>query len=143
MSGRILQLRHPLFAALSCGDCKKWLYDDDGRPTMRNNYPLPSVPMARPEGKPTPCYKCPKFGGDVSPSERTPENGATRTLSEKNSQVVRHYLECRAVGQFPDDPLVRRHAMLLRSVEDAEADRRQRDVVEAVMAVVTLAAATR
>ena len=41
-----------------------------------------------------------------------------RSLSPENEQVWEHYRECRAVGQFPDDPLVRRHAALIRETED-------------------------
>lgn len=32
-----------------------------------------------------------------------------------------HYLECRATGTFPDDPLVRRNAAAIRAVEDSVA----------------------
>ena len=35
------------------------------------------------------------------------------------------YLECRAVGRFPDDPIVRRCAMTIRGAEDA-AERHER-----------------
>lgn len=45
-----------------------------------------------------------------------------RLLSEQNWQAYTHYLECRAVGEFPNDPIVRRHARLIRQIEDA-ADR--------------------
>lgn len=39
--------------------------------------------------------------------------------------AYRHYMTCRAVGKFPDDPIVGRHAMFIRSVEDVvERERR-------------------
>jgi hypothetical protein len=33
-------------------------------------------------------------------------------------RAYRHYRECRAVGRFPDDPLVRRCAALVRQFEE-------------------------
>lgn len=53
----------------------------------------------------------------------TPEN--PKTLSEANQRCYEHYLECRAVGQFPDDPIVRRNAGIIRQIED-EFDRKQK-----------------
>ena len=38
-------------------------------------------------------------------------------LSEQNRLVFQHYLECAAVGKFPDDPIVARHAMILKQLE--------------------------
>jgi hypothetical protein len=41
--------------------------------------------------------------------------------------VYRFYRECRAVGEFPRDPLVKHFAALIRSAEDAaDAARSQR-----------------
>ena len=40
-------------------------------------------------------------------------------LTVQNAQVLQHYMECRAVGQFPDDPLVRQNAALLHQVFEA------------------------
>lgn len=32
-----------------------------------------------------------------------------------------HYLECRAIGRFPDDSWVRRNAVIVRRIEDMAA----------------------
>jgi hypothetical protein len=40
------------------------------------------------------------------------------TLSDINRDAYRHYRECRATGNFPDDPIVRRNAALIREQED-------------------------
>ena len=40
-------------------------------------------------------------------------------LSEQNWDAWGHYRECRAVGSFPADPIVRRLAAVCRQVEDA------------------------
>ena len=53
----------------------------------------------------------------------TPEN--SRALSESNQRCYEHYLECRAVGKFPDDPIVRRNAAIIAEVlEQVEKDER-------------------
>lgn len=39
-------------------------------------------------------------------------------LTEQNRRAWEHYQECRAVGHFPDDPIVRRLGGLLRRMED-------------------------
>lgn len=45
-----------------------------------------------------------------------PENAVE--LSEANKLAVLHWRECKAVGEFPDDELVRRHAAVIQSVYD-------------------------
>jgi hypothetical protein len=45
----------------------------------------------------------------------TPED--PKSLLPQNEACYRHYQECQAVGEFPDDPLVRRHARLIREIE--------------------------
>jgi hypothetical protein len=39
-------------------------------------------------------------------------------LTEQNRKAWEFYRQCRAVGIFPDDPLVRHFAVVLREVED-------------------------
>lgn len=45
----------------------------------------------------------------------SPDN--RRALSPRNVQCYEHYMECAAVGQFPDDAVVRRNAGLIRFAE--------------------------
>jgi hypothetical protein len=65
-----------------------------------------------------PCHTCPKI----------PRDAPARTwwyavdLSPENVQVYTHYLECRAVGHFPNDPIVKLHARIIRQEEDHAAD---------------------
>lgn len=61
----------------------------------------------------TPCHKCPKIPRGEKPC---PANAVE--LSERSWQAYWHYLECKAVGQWPDDPIVRRNARIIRGVED-------------------------
>lgn len=42
-----------------------------------------------------------------------------KRLTPTGQAIYNHYLECRAIGQFPDDPLVRRHAAIIYRVEQA------------------------
>jgi hypothetical protein len=39
-------------------------------------------------------------------------------LSPRNESALQHYRECRAVGCFPDDPIVRANAAIVRAWED-------------------------
>jgi hypothetical protein len=47
----------------------------------------------------------------------TPEK--PKTLHPINQQAHQHYQECRAVGRFPDDPIVLRNASIIREITDS------------------------
>lgn len=102
-----LAIVHPEVAARDCKHCQKWLYDEKtGKVVERHG-----IPIERPKGTHPPCrlhIGCPKG---------SPEN--SRALTSQNRRAYHHYLECRAVGQFPDDPIVRRNAALIRHVEES------------------------
>lgn len=110
--GVILELNHRQFAKRDCSACKTWWYDDDtGKVVMRKGKPL-----RRPEGTVVLCQTqagCPKG---------TPEQ--PKSFSAKNRLAWLHFLECDAVGQFPDDPIVRRNARVIRqAIKAAERQR--------------------
>lgn len=116
MIGAKLILLHPEVAGRSCETCKKYLHDDSGgrfgQVVRRPAKTGPPVP--RPAGSKTPCAVCPKIPAAMPADslyavELTPELVATYS----------HYLECKAVGQFPDDPIVRRNAAIISAVEGA------------------------
>ena len=44
----------------------------------------------------------------------TPEN--QNSLSPRNNLAYQHYLRCRAVGRFPDDPMVAYNAKIISEV---------------------------
>ena len=111
---RLIRL-HPEVAYRSCNDCKKYLYSEDGTVTRRVG-----IPVLRPANATMPCAACPKQPYDVAPALRTPETAVEMT--DANREAYAHYRECRAVGVFPDDPIVRMNAASIRAVEDA-ADR--------------------
>lgn len=109
-----LLLLHPEVAYRSCEDCKKFIYNHETG--VREDWPPGSGrPVPRPPGMLPPCSIGPKACAKISPE-------ANVELNERNQRVYRHYLECRATGTFPDDPIVRENAAIIRSIEDA-ADR--------------------
>ena len=110
-----LILFHPEFDR-TCADCQKYLYDDDGLLVRRPA--RTGLPVLRPKGAATPCHKCPKI-----PKGEAPLPTNAQELSEKNRRAFGHYLQCRAVGRFPEDPIVRRNAVVIREVHD-EFERR-------------------
>lgn len=46
----------------------------------------------------------------------TPEK--PNTLNQANQDCYEHYSQCKAVGQFPDDPIVRRNAAVIVEVKE-------------------------
>jgi len=99
-------LFHPRVARVSCRDCQTWLYEDwelVRRPARVG------LPVRRPKGMPTPCHKCPKI-----PDEAPKSAQFAAELSDRNRRAYLHYLECEAVGRFPDDPIVARNAAIIR-----------------------------
>lgn len=99
---------HPEVAGRDCDECQEFAFDETtGKKQFRDAGEL--FPVLR-GGAPPPCRTgkgCPKG---------TPEE--PRTLSTKNLLAFIHYTECKAVGVFPDDPIVRQNAGIIRSLED-------------------------
>ena len=103
-----LLILHPEVAYRDCPDCEAFVYDEKtGERLERQGQPVP-----RPKGTRAPCRLringCPKG---------TPES--PKSLTEANWLAYEHYSQCRAVGQFPDDPIVRRNAAIIRQAVDA------------------------
>lgn len=108
-----LSLFHPEVATRSCDDCKKWQYRPDGTLMIRGRPQDGGKPILR--TTPTPCFECPKVPADAT--ERSSEYA--QEPSARSWKIYRHYRECRAVRQFPEDDLVRRHAGIIRRIEAA------------------------
>ena len=104
----------------TCDDCETWLYDPK---TWKRISRIPGGPwLERPVDKDgrkiTPCESCPKILQGEDPCSAV---GRKAELSPKNLTAYQHYLECKAVGQFPQDATVKRHAGVIRMVEDFAA----------------------
>jgi hypothetical protein len=82
------------------------MYDEDTGQVMKNPA---GEPFKRPMGNLPPC-KIRGMGCDKG----TPED--QRQLSPKNEQAYWHFLQCRATGRFPDDPIVSRNAAIIDEV---------------------------
>jgi hypothetical protein len=121
MWGVWLLLTHPRIADVDCGHCLEVIYDFD---PQSKGYAQPVKSRKkdgsyyrRHAGAPPPCRTergCPKG---------TPER--SRALTPQNQAAYEHYLECRAVGQFPDDPIVRANAAVIAAAEKMVADLKQ------------------
>lgn len=112
-----LLLVHPEVATRDCNDCQKYVYDEKtGQRALFRGKPIP-----RPASTGPPCH----YGPDRCPKV-SPDSGLA--LSDKHVITYNHYLECRAVGQFPDDAVVRRNARVIyvaeREAQEAKEYRR-------------------
>ena len=100
---------HPEVAFRSCEVCQRFLFNEETGEMERNF--VTNEPLERPKGTFPPCHygpkECPKG---------SPEAGVE--LTQQNLQAYQHYRECRAVGRFPDDPVVRENAAVIRGIED-------------------------
>ncbi len=99
-----LELYYPATSRLSCKDCQEWWVDP-----LTGDYVLL-------EGE-----KQPRSGGLLCQTQDgCPAGNPTRQrrLSDKNRRAYQHYLECRATGNFPDDPWVRKNASIIRAAMD-------------------------
>lgn len=122
---------HPKVAYRDCEHCQKYLYNEDSGTVDMNTRFDPPRPRERTDVIPPPCriksIGCPKG---------TPEEN--RGLSAKNRQAYEHYLQCKAVGKFPEDAIVYRNAGIIRRIEDSFGrfeTRELRDWIKALMQV--------
>lgn len=114
MVGLRVLLLSPEVSSRSCSDCQTYLYHDKGAGQFGKRVERGGKAVKRPKGTPTPCAWCPK----IPPGERPVPANAVE-LSDKSTAAYAHYLECRAVGDFPRDAIVLRNAGLIRHAEDA------------------------
>lgn len=95
-------------ASRDCKHCWKYVYNEKtGKPEKRHGKLI-----RRPKGTTPPCMRglCKKGSPDQF-----------KTLLPHNVLAYEHYQECKATGRFPDDPVVRRNARLIKMVEDETA----------------------
>lgn len=129
----LLLQRHPEVANRPCEACIFFMYDHK---TGRLERDREGKPIPRPPHSKAPCEYA--KNADVETRKKacakvSPDFGIE--LSERNKQAVQHYKECRAVGQFPEDDIVRRNAAIIRDLEDRhEAEQLQRTILDAMVA---------
>lgn len=100
-------------ARRDCGHCHKFMYhetgDYRGQPVRGPSGNL----HQRPRGTRPPCYHKKPDG-----TSQCAKGRPFRTdLYTSNLLAYRHFRECRAVRSFPDDPIVRKNAAILDSLE--------------------------
>lgn len=115
----LLSIAHPAVANRSCEDCLKYIYNHE---TGKRQLDPKGNPIPRPAGGKAPCQAT--VGAPREVRERicakiAPDAGVE--LNEKNRAAHEHYQECKAVGVFPDDSIVRRNARIIRQIEDMHA----------------------
>ena len=114
---------YPQFANRDCQHCLDHEYDEQtgiaktfhGKPLKRHhkNPPLCKTPEGCPKG--------------------TPEKPNTLTLRNRKAYI--HYLECKAVNDFPDDPIVRMNARLIQGVLDQANEQKRINELITLMGV--------
>jgi len=115
----MLSIAHPEIASRSCEDCLKHIYNHE---TGKRQLDPKGNPIPRPAGGKAPCQAtagAPREVRERICAKIAPDAGVE--LSEKNRAAYEHYQECKAVGVFPDDPIVRRNARIIRELEDMQA----------------------
>lgn len=109
-----MEVTNPGIAYRDCSHCLQFMYDEDTGEVIKNKA---GEPVKRPRGNLPPC----RIRG-IGCDKGTPEE--QRQLTDKNRMAYWHYLQCRAVNQFPDDAIVRRNAAVIREVlESLERER--------------------
>ncbi len=103
----------------TCEECKKWLYDSDGKIMTRGRRGTIELQQVPNTSGITPCNdaktgRCPKIPTDAP---QATSHYAVEP-SDRSYRAWRHYRECRAVGIWPNDPIVRRNAAIIRGIYD-------------------------
>jgi hypothetical protein len=114
-----LYLEHPLVWGRTCDDCERYVYLEDGQ--LMRRPARTGLPVLRPRGQLTPCPSCPKIHRDAPARTRVHAD----EMTPRNRQAFWHYRQCKAVGIFPDDPVVRRNAAVVAEVIDLVNQKRQ------------------
>lgn len=103
--GLQLRLQYPGLHRRKCSDCQKFWYDEKSDKPFRTNE---GRAILRTVDTPLACTS-----NDGCPVG-TPEK--QKRLSLKNRRALAHFQMCDAIGQFPDDPIVARNALVIRRV---------------------------
>lgn len=102
-SGVHLDVLNPRLARRSCADCQKWWYDEDTGERLK----ISGIEIERPIEAGLPCQT--EDGCAIGTPDRQ------KRLSPRNRAAYDHFRECEAVHSFPDDPIVRRNALVIRN----------------------------
>lgn len=101
--GILLLRRNPKLASRSCEDCQRYWYNDKTGEVLVSN--STGEKELRPEGTVTMCRT------STGCLKGTPDN--QKTLNRANKWALRHYQGCKSTGQFPDDEIVKKNAVII------------------------------
>jgi hypothetical protein len=96
---------------MDCGVCQTYIVDDQWK-IEKDRQGLPELRILD---------NGPEFLAACRDKNRGCQKGTPeepKSLTAENELCYRHYRECKAVGQFPDDSVVRRNAAVIRDVLD-------------------------
>ncbi len=132
-------LLYPEVATRDCEHCIQFMYDEKTGALQKdkagNPIPRPKVRVWKGRtlaGGNPPCRQG-RQGQQAGCPKGTPEN--QKALSPKNVRAYQHYLECKAVGSWPDDPIVRRNAATIARVETAIREAREEGHRKSMLAI--------
>lgn len=89
----------PEYFGRSCVDCRKHLFQENGKHLLNK---ATGLPLLRPAAVLTPCIVCPKI-----PEGAWPHWSRAIEFDQRSVRALEFFLECRAVRSFPEDPIVR------------------------------------
>ena len=81
-----------------------------------------------------PCHLAPCRDSERGCPKGTPEK--PNTLWPENELCYEHYLQCKAVGRFPKEPVVERNAAVIKEAEDAIERGREVEFQSALLNVI-------
>jgi hypothetical protein len=122
-----------------CAVCLMYVPRDDGTFLLNK---LTGLPVLRGNaGDKTPCHKCakvPEYAKVAHAHDPARMRESAIELTDQNRAAYRFYRECRAVGSFPDDSVVRWVAAIVRDAEDERDRRPVRELATAVESLVAI-----
>ena len=105
-----LLVAHPQVAFRDCGHCLKFDYDEEtGKPQQWRGQDMPRTPGKK--------FAAPCRSGKGC-AKGTPEE--PKTLSDRNWRAYLFHQQCKAVGRWPDDPIVLANAATIAPIVEAQ-----------------------
>ncbi len=113
------------FLGRTCADCITYMWGDGGvegtsRARGRKKYrslhichAAGATPTKKHNGMMLPCHECPKVREDAP----RPSYYYADEVTDRSWHTLQHFDECDAVGMFPDDPIVKHNAAIIRRVK--------------------------
>lgn len=115
----------PVKFGRDCRDCREYVYDESTGKREMSRVSGYTLPMYRPAAADPPCYECGKTVGLKVRHWRQVSDAPWWAY-----RAFRFWQQCRAVREYPRDPIVRRCAWIFDGVEEAHRSGRSTGVLE-------------